>query len=392
MTPPGRPPPRTPPPPRPPGSAAGPGGMIRAPRPLPPRIIPPGIPEGQPLPPSTKVDNIFKQPPAPSRAPPLGVGGGRAPPKEDPEEYEARMLAKRTQQPPAPTTEPPLLRVKKPRDEGIVLKRREKDMPEFESSDEEEEQPDYVKQPLPFGVLKQAVPKTTAQIKEEEEQAKKDAAAAARAAALAATRRKSIGGESISSATVTAPPLTNAPAREKENKLQGFLPSAPTGANSTGLGVEQTQHKHFDESKLGATLTRGRFSIKCMEGHDIRRKDDPDHVPRNDPFIRFKLGAADRHTWKNTATHRKQGSNPQFLDEIISFDVLDPAQYVFEEDLQLCIELWNKSVTKNELVASVTMSVVRFFKQPFISYREKVPIYYPGATRTPMKVGKLLHI
>jgi Ca2+-dependent lipid-binding protein len=145
--------------------------------------------------------------------------------------------------------------------------------------------------------------------------------------------------------------------------------------------------KHFDDSKLGRSLSRGRLSIRCIEGHDIRRKDDPDRNPRNDPFIKFRLGAAERHPWKITEVQRKQDSNPKFNDELIFFDVTDPAQYVFQEDLQLCIELWNKSTTKNELVGSVTMSVVRFFKQPFVSYQEKVPIYYPGATRTPLKVG-----
>lgn len=43
-------------------------------------------------------------------------------------------------------------------------------------------------------------------------------------------------------------------------------------------------------------------------------------------------------------------------------------------------------MTKNDLVGTVTMSMVRFMKQPFVAYTEKVPIYYPGATRTTMKV------
>jgi hypothetical protein len=400
--PPPRGPPRGPPGGPPPGAPGGPGGlgppgpMNRVPRPLPPRPNAPGIPEGQPLPPGGKPAEATRVP-APVRPPPRGPGGGRAPPAEDPQTYEQRKELKIT--PPAPTSEPPLLRVKKVH-EPEVVKRRERDMPEFDSSDEDEEAPNFVKQPLPFGVLKQPLPKTKAERDADEERARKEAAAKA---AL-------IASEYVMDSGAAAPPLgaqgrqlsmmsagsasTAQPSQApRENKLSGFVPpppsvqaakidlNAPTG---TDIG------KHYDDSKLGASLTRGRLSIRCIEGHDIRRKDDQEKVPRNDSFIRFRLGVAERHPWKNTETKRKQDSNPKFDDEIIFFDITDPAQFVFQEDLQLCIELWNKSTTKNELVGTVTMSVVRFFKKPFVSFTEKVPIYYPGATRTPMKVCSYL--
>ena len=391
--PPGKGPPGGPPPGGPPGAALG-----RPSRPLPPKANPPGIPEGQPLPPSGKPEESIKAP-APVKPPPRGPLGGRAPPEEEPETYEMRKKAKMT--PPAPTSEPPLLRIKKQKEEEIV-KRREKDMPEFESSDEDEEDPNLVKQPLPFGVLKQPLPKTKAEREADEERIRKEAAAKAAQEAAdnftvgSSSAAPSIAqtGRGVSMLSMTSAASSSAPpsAALRENKLSGFVPQAPAAAVPTALVVapaatEADIGKHFDDSKLGRNLSKGRLSIRCIEGHDIRRKDDPDKVPRNDPYIKFRLGAAERHPWKITETQRKQDSNPKFQDELIFFDVTDPAQYVFQEDLQLCIELWNKSTTKNEMIGSVTMSVVRFFKQPFVSYQEKVPIYYPGATRTPMKVG-----
>jgi len=288
-----------------------------------------------------------------------------------------------------------LLRVKKAPVVEVV-KRRERDMPEFESSDEDEEAASLVKQPLPFGVLKQPLPKTKAEREADEARARKEAAAKA---AQDASDLSSMGGQSgrnradsmvsLGSASTTQP--LQAP---RNNKLSGFVPPAPAAkpplaAAQTPLAThaEADIGKHFDDSRLGKALSRGRLSIRCIEGFDIKRKDDPDKIPRNDPFIKFRLGVAERHPWKQTETQRKQDQNPKFRDELIFFDVTDPAQYVFQEDLQLCIELWNKSSTKNELIGSVTMSVVRFFKQPFVSYTEKVPIYYPGATRTPMKLS-----
>jgi hypothetical protein len=387
------PPPRGPPGGPPPGGPPGSMMMNKAPRPLPPRANPPGIPEGQPLPPSGKPEAAVKAP-APVKPPPRGPAGGRAPPEEDPQTYEQRKNMKVV--PTAPGEEPPLLRVKKAPVKEVV-KRRERDMPEFESSDEDEEDPNLVKQPLPFGVLKQPLPKTKAEREADEERARKEAAAkAARDAAdmssvaspapILGQTRKMSSMMSLNSGSASQPS-----AAPRENKLSGFVPAPPSSAPTPGAvapppGASMDIGKHFDDSKLGRSLSKGRLTIRCIEGHDIRRKDDPDKVPRNDPFIKFRLGAAERHPWKVTETQRKQDSNPKFNNELIFFDVTDPGQYVFEEDLQLCIELWNKSTKTNELIGSVTMSVVRFFKQPFVSYSERVPIYYPGATRTPMKV------
>jgi len=359
--------------------------MSRAPRPLPPRSNPPGIPDGQPLPPRDKPESATKAP-APVRAPPRGIGGGRAPPEEEPESYAERKQKKFV--PPAPTSEPPLLRVKKA-PEVEVVKRREREMPEFESSDEDEEEPDFVKQPLPFGVIKQAIPKTRAEREADEERMRKEAEAKA-LQDEAETGIPVPGTQSASAAAaaagddVSAAPSSVPSSVPKENKLSGFVPAAPEEDAAGGAPVDFG--KHFDDSKLGSTLSRGRISIRCIEGYDIRRKDDKDPNARIDPFIKFRLGAAERHPWKNTMVKRKQDSNPKFDDELVYFDVTDPAQFVFNEDVQLCIELWTKSTTRNDMIGSVTMSVVRFFKQPFVSYTEKVPIYYPGATRTPMKL------
>jgi hypothetical protein len=281
----------------------------------------------------------------------------------------------------APTSEPPLLRVKKPI-EAPYVKRRDRENPEMESSDEEEEEPNLVKQPLPFGVLKKEIPPLVKKETEEEELAKaKEAAKAAADAQLQQDKdAESVAASTLSKVHKNAKPkeVIEAPAiAPTANKTNDFVPGAPT------MAID----KHFDDSNLGKTLTRGRLLIKCIEGLEIRRKDDQDRIPRNDPFIKFRLGAAERHPWKSTQPKRKQDSHPIFDDEIVSFDMLDPAQYIFQEDVQLCIELWNKGVTRNDLVGSVTMSVVRFFKQPFVAYTEKVPIYYPGVARTPMRVS-----
>jgi hypothetical protein len=382
------PPPARPPPRSIPGRPQAPGStdssVKRNFRPPPPKSGAVGIPEGQPLPPNARPPEEMKAPP-PTKPPPLAVDGGRAPPKEAPEVE----LARKRQNIVPPSTEPPLLRVKKTVDEKVI-KRREKDMPEYESSDEDEEPPQLVKQPLPFGVLKGEIPPLTK--KEEANEEMKGNKPDERSIVTGQSNDKesvnssSMGRLSRGKSVKLAKPkeVALAPAAAPPDiKQSEFVPSAPAILD---------MDKHFDDSTLGKLLSRGRLSIKCIEGLDIRRKDDQDKIPRNDPFLKFRLGVAERLPWKTTETKRKQDSNPKFDNEIIFFDVVDPLQFIFQEDVQLCIELWNNSITRNELIGSVSMSVVRFFKQPFVSYTEKIPVYYPGVTRSSMRVSSWLFL
>lgn len=56
----------------------------------------------------------------------------------------------------------------------------------------------------------------------------------------------------------------------------------------------------------------------------------------------MKIGAAERHPWKATSVKRKQDSNPKFDNEIVYFDLVDPRQFVLEEDISLAVQLWHK--------------------------------------------------
>mmetsp|Transcript_16218 Transcript_16218/g.22145 ORF Transcript_16218/g.22145 Transcript_16218/m.22145 type:complete len:1209 (-) Transcript_16218:67-3693(-) len=372
-------------------------------RPQPPTSLSAGIPAGQPQPPAFQPEKDARPPP-PVKAPPKN----RAPPKEDRPDSRrpsstgltVNSSAKMISSPPPPTTEPPFLKGKKEVTAKPLTKRRERDMPEFEESDDDEDNPTLVKQPLPFGVIKKPVPPSPMEV----------AAAAAKKEALLAIEQAqapitpAVIPSAKTSVAISPPPtapeekppqLTDTSVavesrKDKpdakqvvvppptESKMSEFVPPPPASV--------ETLDKHFDDSKLGKTLTLGRLSIKCIEGFEIKKKDEKDPNARIDPFLKFRLGVAERHPWKRTETRRKQNANPKFENEIVFFDITDPGQFIFQEDMQICIELWNKSTLKDELIGSVTMSVVRFLKQPFVSYTEKVPIYFPGMARTQMKL------
>ena len=156
----------------------------------------------------------------------------------------------------------------------------------------------------------------------------------------------------------------------KENQTTAFVPPPPTA-----------YEVYVDNSEITKILPRGRFSIKVKEATDIRKKGDTSKAPKTDVFVRFKLGIAERHPYKSSKVKRKQGLNPKFDNEIVSFDVTDPGQYVFKEDMQLIIEVMSKGVYKDELIGSVNLSIVRMLKSPFIAYDERIPIFLDGSSK-----------
>lgn len=164
------------------------------------------------------------------------------------------------------------------------------------------------------------------------------------------------------------------------------LIAPPPTAPSTGFVAPIVIDEEAKESQLGKKLNPGRLSIRCVEAIGLRKRDDKSKNPRCDPFIKFKLGAADKWPWKSTKVKRKQDMNAKFDNEVIAFDVLNPLQYIHAEDMHLIIEVWNKGTFKDEIIGSVTMSVVRFFKNPYISFQEKVPILGPGDKTSTSKV------
>ena len=127
------------------------------------------------------------------------------------------------------------------------------------------------------------------------------------------------------------PPTLEAP----ENVVSQYVPPPPTAFEVAAV-----------EDELIKELKGGRFLIKCISGEDIKRKSDPNKIPRIDPYIKFKLGVSERLPWKETKAKRKLDNYPNFEGELISFDVIDPASFIYGGDVQLHIELYHKSTLK----------------------------------------------
>jgi hypothetical protein len=106
---------------------------IKTPRPLPPKALPPGIPEGQPLPPQEDPNQATKRPPAPVRP---------APQDGKPVVKDPNIIQKKEKppDPEPPTTPAPFIKGKRVVvEEEVFVPRRERENPEFESSSDEDD-------------------------------------------------------------------------------------------------------------------------------------------------------------------------------------------------------------------------------------------------------------
>ena len=461
--------------------AEGKGGLkgkLQA-KPGPPTTVVSGIPEGKPLPPK-QLPPSTKIPPRPMKPPP---GSGRAPPPLTPEE-EAELLKRSI----PPKSTPPFIKGKKEVyvPPPPILKRREKENPEFESSSDEDEgdgegdDKDMDKVTDKDNVAGASSTPLTAK----ERQAQELAAAAARAAALPTKTEPNVQkpADKVVEKPKTpvaelepkllptkgpveladeqkppspikddTPPLVSVPSTTLDEKSlasgvsmdESRLSTAAsrktdeghTRPSTRGDGIEEGDDEDANsdlgdsiasqlitmpppgvdmsfnpdfasalkpgvgdfvipmqvnqegvQSRLVKEINGGRLNIIAIEGYNLRRRTDKSRNPRIDPYIKFRLGAADKWPWKETEVKRKQDTNPNFEDDLISFDVVNPAQYIFQEDLSLTIEVWNKGTFKDELIGAVTMSVVRFFKNPYKKFEEKIPILAPGERTSNTKV------
>ena len=68
---------------------------------------------------------------------------------------------------------------------------------------------------------------------------------------------------------------------------------------------------------FGRELPRGRLYITCIEGEEMRKAHETGKQGlRIDPYIKFRLGAAERLPFFNTTPVRKQEKDPSFENEV----------------------------------------------------------------------------
>jgi Ca2+-binding EF-hand superfamily protein len=373
-------------------------------RPGAPHIHPAGIPDGASLPPDNKFKDPEKFPPASTKMPP---DRGRAPPRVKPGEKVKVPDPEAPDEATAPTKRGKVVKV----EEEVYVPRRERDNPEFESSSSDEDKKskkadkpiakkkEPVKSVTPAQDTSSGVTASAAELKAEEEAKaamKGDATAAVKEDAKSVEIDEKVQKEE--SDDEDRPPIIElddekktGSGSESEDEITDTINVPPTLGVSMATSQfvpppPEVYEPNFDTSNLSKLLTPGRLSVKCIGGINVRRKDEVNKVPKQDPFLKMKLGAAERFPYKSSSVVRKADDCPDFGGEIISFDVLDPRELMFNGDIQITIECWNKGTFKEESMGSISLSVVRFMQQPFMQYEEKLPLLFPGQKTSQSKV------
>ena len=91
-----------------------------------------------------------------------------------------------------------------------------------------------------------------------------------------------------------------------------------------------------------------------------------------------------------TQVRKRSGQAPQFMNEQLSFDLVDPASFVRENDVKLKISLWDNNAWDDEMLGEVIVSAVRFLsavKGDEGGEREEwFPLTFPGDDTSNTKV------
>ncbi len=140
-----------------------------------------------------------------------------------------------------------------------------------------------------------------------------------------------------------------------------------------------------EERQIASRLKRGRFSVKCIQGSNVRRKDQSNTSAKIDAYLVVQLGDYKKAPRLKTSVRKRSGQNPQFMGETLKFDIIEPASYVRENDIKVKIELWDNNAWNDDMLGEVTMSAVRFLSS-LEPVEEWLPLVYPGDESSNSKV------
>ena len=139
------------------------------------------------------------------------------------------------------------------------------------------------------------------------------------------------------------------------------------------------------ERQIAEKLKRGRLSVKCIQAANIRRKDQNSSGTKIDAYLVLQLGDFKKAPRLKTQIRKRSGQNPQFMNETVSFDLVNPKEFVRNNDIKLTIELWDSNAWDDDCLGTVTLSAVRFLSI-LEAQNEWLPLTYPGDESSNSKV------
>ena len=161
----------------------------------------------------------------------------------------------------------------------------------------------------------------------------------------------------------------------------------PDGRISPPVGIPD-QGDDFEPASLLRLVSPGRLVIKGMTASDIRRRgfkfasDKTLELDLN-PTLRFTLGPHSLEPLvRSTRTLALDGTdeNLSFGNDALHFDIQDPNTFIQQKDIYLKIELLNKNLLRDDTLAEIEVSVVRFLTAAGKPQKEQFPVRLVGET------------
>ncbi|KAJ8609891.1 hypothetical protein CTAYLR_007509 [Chrysophaeum taylorii] len=118
------------------------------------------------------------------------------------------------------------------------------------------------------------------------------------------------------------------------------------------------------EVDVRRSLKPGRLRVTCVEGLNVHRYGKPPERTKIDAYLRFTLGKHKKAPRKKTQVHKRSGAHVFFDEEIVTFDLVEPSEFVSGGDIVLAVELWDENAWSDDLVASTETSILRLMVEP----------------------------
>ena len=112
-------------------------------------------------------------------------------------------------------------------------------------------------------------------------------------------------------------------------------------------------------------LLMGRFTFKLIEARDLSKHDAASAIQatRLDPYVKITLGGHKKKALsKKSKVFKNSGRNVHMGHEALVFDVVTPADLVYDNQVTMTIGVYNSNLISDTLIAQTTISLLDYYR------------------------------
>ena len=127
-----------------------------------------------------------------------------------------------------------------------------------------------------------------------------------------------------------------------------------------------------------ASFGAGRLSIKCLLGHNIRKKGQAAARTKIDAYLEFVCGKHKVAPRQKTQIHKKADSQPNFQGEVVKFDIEKVAKYVLDGDIVMICNIKDDGMFSDAVLGTTDISILQFMSRPNEKVKQRYPLIDPS--------------